>query len=103
MDGQIQVQVVADAASSATTLWVDRLEGIIPNGTVLRLSNGINATLTAQGNAGARSLSVSALSGAVAAGHTADAFTLNAGYPLTLGGGTYQVQFDNGAARIFEV
>lgn len=103
MDGRTQVVVAADAASSATTLWVNPLEGIIPNGTVIQLSNGIAATLTAQGNAGARSLTVSALSGSVTAGHHGDAQTQNSGYPITLSNGNYTVQFDNGTFRIFEI
>lgn len=103
MDGRTQVVVAAAALISATTLAVERLEGAIANGTVIQLSNGVAATLTAGANAGDRTLTVSALSAAVAAGHTGDAQTTNSGYPLSLGGGTYTVQFDNGAFRIFEV
>lgn len=103
MDGRTQIVVAATASISATTLSVERVEGAIPSGTVIQLSNGVVATLTAGAVAGDRTLTVSALSAGVAAGHTGDAQTTNSGYPITLSSGTYTVQFDNGAFRIFEV
>lgn len=76
-DGKHQVRVDADAASSATTIVVEPLYGpaadvAIANGTVVVFSNGVSATLTAAANTGDRSLTVSALAGAIAKGHTAD-------------------------------
>jgi post-segregation antitoxin (ccd killing protein) len=101
MDGRTQVTVAADAASSATTLWIEKLEGALANGSVLVFSNGVSATLTGAAVAGARSLSVSALSGAIAAGHTADAQTTGSGFPLTLSSGSFTTTFDAaGIAKI---
>jgi hypothetical protein len=103
MDGRTQVTVAADAASSATTLWVEQLEGIIPNGATMIFSNGITATVTSQAAAFARSIAVSALSGAIAAGHTADVQTLNSGLPITISSGSYIVQFDSGVNKIVKL
>lgn len=84
-DGLIQIRVVTAAALSATTLNVEPLYATIPSGTVIPLSNGVVATTTAQANAGATAISVSALSGAVPVGHTGDATILNANLPATMG------------------
>jgi len=102
-DGKTQVTVAADAASSATTLWVETLEGAIANGTAIVFSNGVTATLTAGASAGARSLTVSALSGAIPAGHTADAQTTGSGLPLTLSSGAYTIAWDNTSNRIVKI
>jgi hypothetical protein len=99
-DGKQQVVVAADAASSATTIWVEPLAGPIANGTVVVFSNGISATLTAGATAGQRTLTVSAISGAIAAGHTADVTTTGAGFPVVNSGMALTVQFDNGANKI---
>lgn len=101
-DGRTMVRVVADAASSATTLWVEPLEGPLPNGTVIQMTNGVAVTLTSSAAAGARSLAVSALSGAISAGHHGDAQTTNSGLPLTISSGTFTHQFDatNGIGTI---
>jgi hypothetical protein len=103
MDGKTQVVVAADAASSATTLWVEPLEGPIASGTAIIFSNGITATTTSSAAAGARSLAVSAISGAIAAGHTADVATTSAGFPFTPSGGDFTLQFDNGANKIAKI
>jgi len=100
LDGKQQVVVAADAASSATTIWVEQLAGPIANGTAIVFSNGITATLTAGAVAGARSLTVSAISGAIAAGHTADVTTTGAGFPVVNSGMALTIQFDNGANKI---
>lgn len=100
IDGKTQVTVSADAASSATTLWVEKLEGALASALALVFSNGITATLSGGASAAARSLAVNALSGAIAAGHTADAQTTNSGLPLTMSSGSYTLQFDNGTNKI---
>ena len=82
-DGRTQVVVAADAASSATTIWVEPLEGDLASGITIVFSNGITATLSSGASAGARSIAVNALSGAIAAGHHGDAVTTNSGLPLT--------------------
>jgi hypothetical protein len=95
MDGRTMVRVVADAASSATTLWVEPLEGALPSATVIQMTNGVTVTTTAPAVAGARSLAVSALSGAIVAGHHGDAQTTNSALPLSLTNGTFTHQFDS--------
>ena len=100
IDGKTQVIVAADAASSATTLWVEKLEGPIASGVAMIFSNGITATTTSTAAAGARSIAVSAISGAIAAGHTADVATTSAGIPFTPSGGDVTFQFDNGPDKI---
>lgn len=103
VDGLMQVIVSADAASSATTIWVEALAGAIPNGTAVIFSNGITATLTTGAAAGDRKLIVSAISGAIAAGHTADVQTTNSGLPFTASGGSYTIQWDTGANKIVKI
>lgn len=99
-DGKIQVIVAADAASSAVLLWVEPLQGDIANGTAIVFSNGVTATLTAGATEGARSLTVSALASAIAAGNTADVTYTNANLPFTPNGGNLTVQWSAGANRI---
>jgi len=93
-DGRCQVIMAADAASSATTLVVEPIEGTIASGQAIIFSNGITATLSSQASAGARTLAVNAISGAIAAGHTGDAPTLNNGLPLTATGNGVTITFD---------
>ena len=99
--GQQLVTVAADASSSATTLWVEPLAGALPNGAVIQLTNGVAATLSAPASAGARSLSVNALSGAVAAGNHGVAATTGSGFPWTIQNAPFTLQWD--AAGIFTV
>lgn len=86
-DGRIQVVAAADAATSATTLWVEPIDGPIPSGTAIVFSNGVTATLSSGAAAGARSLAVSALAAGITAGHQADAPTTSNGLPVTPNGG----------------
>lgn len=95
MDGRTMVRAVADAASSATTLWVEPLEGALPSGTVIQMTNGVTVTTTSSAAAGARSLAVSALSGAISAGNHGDAQTTNSALPMNLTSGTFTHQFDS--------
>lgn len=103
MDGKTQVVVAADASISATTLWVEPLEGAIASGVGIIFSNGVTATLSAPAVAGARSLTVTALSAGIVAGHTGDVATTSSGMPFTPSGGDVTFQFDNGANRIFKL
>lgn len=99
-DGRCLVTVAADAASSATTVWVEPLAGAIPSGTSLVFSNGKTAVLSAPAAAGARSLTVGALANAIAAGNTSDAPTTNNNLPVTPNGGNITITFDSGNNRI---
>jgi hypothetical protein len=99
-DGRTQVIVVADAATSATTLWVEPLEGDIATGVAMVFSNGVTATTNGAATAGSRSITVTALSAGIVAGHTADVPTNNNGLPLTASGNGVTITFDNGANKI---
>lgn len=99
-DGRTMVRVVADAASSATTLWVEPLEGNLASGTVIQMTNGITVTLNGAATAGARSITVNALSGAISAGHHGDAQTTGSGLPLTVTSGTFTHDISNGIGTI---
>lgn len=103
IDGKMQVVVAADALISATTLWVEPLAGAVASGVTFTLSNGVLVTLGSSAVAGARSLTVTALPGACAAGHTADVPTTGAGLPFTGGGGSFTYQFDNGTFKIAKI
>jgi hypothetical protein len=103
IDGTQLIVAAAAASSSATSLAVEPLAGAMANGTSFVMSNGVTVTLTASANAGDRTLTVSALSGSVAAGTTADAPTTGAGVPFTGSGGSYTWQFDSGANKIIKI
>lgn len=100
VDGRQIVTCAATAASSATTVAVERLRGAIPNGTVLVFSNGASATLSALANAGDRTLTVSALASGISAGSRADSPITGSGLPVTPNGGNITITFDNGVNRI---
>ena len=99
-DGKGQVVIAADAATSATTLWVEPLEVDIPTATAMVFSNGITATTNGAVTAGARSITVTAISGPIAAGHTADVAGTNSGLPVTASGNGLTIQFSNGTFKI---
>lgn len=100
IDGRHIVTCAATAASSATSIPVERLAAGIPNSTVLAFSNGQTATLTAAANAGDRTLTVSALGGSVTAGSRADAPATSSGLPVTPNGGNITATW--AAAGIFK-
>lgn len=100
-DGRIRVVCAANAAAAATTLAVEKLDGPIPNGTVLVFSNGLSVTLTAVAAENDRTLTVSALGGAgVAAGHAADVYTTSAGLPVHPNGGNISLTLDVGVKKL---
>ncbi len=103
MDGKIQVTVAADIASSGTTLWVEPLEGPIASGVSMVFSNGVTLVTSGAAAEGARSISVTAAPGAIAAGHTAEVQSTGSGLPLTITSGDYTVQFSNGQYKITRV
>lgn len=72
-DGKQQVICNTNAAAAATTILVEPISQAIASGATIVFSNGVVATLTAPAAAGARSLTVSALSGAIPPGHTGEA------------------------------
>lgn len=90
-DGYFIVTATSTAASSATTINVERLIAGIPSGTVLTFSNGQAATLSGAANAGDRTLSVNALSGSVTVGSRAAAPATSSGLPVTPNGGNISI------------
>jgi hypothetical protein len=102
-DGKQTLICAADAASSATTLWVEPVPGAMDTGEACVFSNGVTATLNGAVTAGARSLTVTSLPGAIASGHQADVRTSNSGFPITSGGGPVAPSFDNGANKIGKI
>jgi hypothetical protein len=92
-DGRHIVTCAAQAASSATSIAVERLTAGIPNGTVLTFSNGASATLSALANAGDRTVTVSALAAIVTAGSRDDAPVTGGGLPVTPNGGNITITF----------
>lgn len=94
------VTCAATAASSATSVAVEALVSGIANSTVLTFSNGASATLTATGNVGDRTLTVSSLAAGISAGSRALAPAPSSNFPLPTNGGNITLQFNNGATRI---
>jgi hypothetical protein len=103
IDGRHTVTCAAQAATSATTVAVERLAAGIPNGTVLTFSNGASATLSALANAGDRTITVTALAAIITAGSRADSPATSSGLPVTPNGGSITITWDNGANRIFKL
>lgn len=99
--GKQIVTCAAQAASSSTTIAVERLRGGIPNGTVLAFSNGASATLSALANAGDRTITVSSTAATITAGSRALSVYTGSGLPVTPNGGNILVTFDNGPNKIF--
>ena len=101
-DGRIRVVCAANAAAAATTVYVEKLDGPIPNSTVLVFSNGLSVTLSAPGVENDRTLTVVGLGGSgVAAGHAADVYTTSAGLPVHPNGGNIKLTLDNGVKKAF--
>jgi hypothetical protein len=103
IDGRQIVTCAAQAASSATTIAVERLTAAIPTATVLTFSNGATATMSALANAGDRTVTVSALAATVTAGSRADAPSTGSGLPVTPNGGDITVAWDTGTNKIFRL
>ena len=100
--GRFIVTVAADAASSATTIWVDQpLPATVASQTLV-FSNGVTASAVT-GTSGARSLTCTALPGAIANGHRALVVASGSGLPVTPNGGNISLAFDSGANRIFKL
>lgn len=101
--GFYPVRTALAAATSATSIPVDKLLYAIPNGTVLTFSDGKTATLSAVANVGDRTLTVTALAAGIAVDKVALAPITGSGFPLVTNGGNITVAFDNGATRIFKL
>lgn len=107
LDGRVRVEMAVGAAGGATALTPEDLPADIANGVVMTLISGSGpATITTSASAvaGARALSVTALSGALTAGAVYEYATNGSGLPMTPAlGQTVNVVWDNGANRIFKL
>lgn len=109
IDGTQQLYVVTQAAATATSIAIQRLNNIILNGTVINFSDGSSATLTAQANVGDTSLTVSSLAAIVHRQATADVATANSsgsssGLPFTPAlNGALTFNPDTGAYKLFSL
>lgn len=70
-DGKIDVRLAADAALSATTLWVEPLDAPLDSGAALDFGGGKTCNLAAGAIRGQRELTVTALGAAADAGDLA--------------------------------
>lgn len=106
-DGRVQVQMAAGAASAATTITPEDLPEAIANGAVLTLISGTGpATITtsAAAAAGARALSVVALSGALSVDAIYEYQKSGFSLPFTPSASqVVNITWDNGANRIFKL
>lgn len=94
--------IAADAASSATTIWVDKpLPASVASQSVA-FSNGVTAT-TVVGTAGNRNLTCAALSSGITAGNQGLMVLTGSGLPVTPNGGNIVVAWDNGVNKIFKL
>lgn len=100
--GRFIATVAADAASSATTIWVTEPLPANVTSQTLAFSNGGSAT-TVTGTAGNRFLTCAALAASIAAGHRALVVASGSGLPVTPNGGNISLAFDAGANRIFKL
>lgn len=101
IDGKFGIVCAAAASSSATSITVDPLLQPLANGSTV-VFGAVTATLTAGASAGARTLTVSALSGGISQG-TAGVPSAQGGLPVTPNGGDLTLAFDSGASKIFSL
>lgn len=105
-DGKIQFTVAAAATTGATSITIDPLLAAIPSGATLTKISGTGPTTittSATGAAGARTLSVSALSGDLSADAVYEVAATGTGLPITPDGNNINLTFDNGTNKIFKL
>ena len=87
-DGQFTVTAAAPASATDVIVFVEPLLGPIANSTAILFSGGTTATLTAAASTGDRSLTVSALPGAIAIAETSSVTAnITGNFPLPTNGG----------------
>lgn len=91
-DGKVDVVLAADAASSATTLWVEPLEANLPSGTALDFGGGATCTLSSAASRGDRQLSTTNLGAAASAGDISSDVATDSILPAALQNGPFNVQ-----------
>ncbi|MFO0447116.1 MAG: hypothetical protein ACK52I_00245, partial [Pseudomonadota bacterium] len=98
--------VAATASSGAVAVTVDALQLGIANGAVASLISGTGPatiTLSSAANAGARSITVSALGSAASAEAVYEVGYSNSNLPITPNGGDITAAWNNGANRILRI
>jgi hypothetical protein len=103
VSGKAIVTCSKQAAASATSVDIEPLTIPLANGAVLTFSNGASATLSAVGNVGDRTLTVTALAAIITVGSRALGSASASGLPVATNGGSIVVTWDNGANRIFKL
>jgi hypothetical protein len=98
--GKFIVTTAAAAATSATSIAVEKLPYGIPNGTVLTFSDGKTATLSGAATAGDRTLTVTALASGIAVEKRALAPYTGSGFPIPTNGGNITFSIDTGANKL---
>lgn len=101
--GNFIVTVAVEAASTSTSIIVDKLDYAIATGITIAFSNGASATLTSPAAAGDRSLAVSSTAATITANSRGLAPISGSGLPVTPNGGDITVAWDNGTNRIFKL
>jgi len=100
--GKFLAVVAADAASSATTIWVDKPLPANVSSQSVAFSNGITASAVT-GTAGNRFLTCTALGSAIASPHQGLVTLAGSGLPVTPNGGNIVIAFDAGTNKIFKL
>jgi hypothetical protein len=106
IDGKGRVEMAAGAASSATTVTPEDLPYPIASGGTLALISGTGPatiTTTAIGNAGDRTLAVTALASAITAGALYEYTSSGSNLPITPNGGDINYNWDTGTNKIFKL
>lgn len=106
LDGRFRFTVAANASSGAVAVTVDALQLGIANGAVASLISGTGPatiTLSSAANAGARSITVSALGSAAGAEAVYEVGYSNSNLPITPNGGDITAAWSNGANRILRI
>lgn len=105
-DGRFQVEISANASTSATSLVPEDLPAAIANGSTLTKISGTgptNVVTSAAAAEGARALSVSALAGNITAGAVYEYPAQDCGLPFTPVGGDIQIRWSSGALAILAI
>lgn len=105
IDNIFQVDVAAVAALNATTLVIEDLPvGIASGATLTKVSGSGPTTIvtTALGAAGARSLTVAAVTGAVGAGDVYRYASTGSTLPIAAGATSVNIVWDNGTYKIIQ-
>jgi hypothetical protein len=105
-DARTQVQVAVAAAGGATSITVEDLPFAVASGATLTLVSGSGpATITtsAGGSAGARSLAVASLSGALSVDAVYEYPIANSGFPISFNGSSIAFAWSDDAAKIFKI